>query len=120
MGVVKADAYGHGALPVARTLVAAGIERLAVALLEEAVELRRGGLTIPLLVMGALEPAQMGWNGAGRPAQVLVRSFVEQDLSVRNRLDEPSSEDWRWNPKNDVGVATLTHLRVSSWQKVRF
>ncbi len=37
----------------------------------------------------------MGWNGAGRPAQVPVRSFVEQDLSVRNRLDEPSSEDWR-------------------------
>ncbi len=62
----------------------------------------------------------MGWNGAGRPAQVPVRSFVEQDLSVRNRLDEPSSEDWRWNPKNDVGVATLTRLRVSSWQKVRF
>jgi alanine racemase len=59
LGVVKADAYGHGALPVARALQGAGIEHLAVALLEEAVELRSGGITTPILVMGALEPSQM-------------------------------------------------------------
>src|SRR5437867_8644227 len=59
LGVVKANAYGHGALPVAQALASAGIERLAVALLEEALELRHAGITTPLLVMGALEPAQM-------------------------------------------------------------
>jgi alanine racemase len=51
-GVLKADAYGHGAPAVARTLERAGIEGFAVALLEEAVELREAGIRAPLLVMG--------------------------------------------------------------------
>ena len=53
MGIVKADAYGHGALPVAQALVAAGAPLLAVALVEEGIELRQGGIEAPLLVMGA-------------------------------------------------------------------
>jgi alanine racemase len=59
LAVVKADAYGHGAIPVARCFQSLGIEHLAVALLEEAAELRDAGISIPLLVMGALEPSQM-------------------------------------------------------------
>ncbi len=51
-GVLKADAYGHGAPAVARTLERAGIAGLCVALLEEAVELRAAGITTPILVMG--------------------------------------------------------------------
>jgi alanine racemase len=51
-GVLKADAYGHGAPAVARTLERAGIAGLCVALLEEAVELRDAGIRIPILVMG--------------------------------------------------------------------
>ncbi len=51
-GVLKADAYGHGAPAVARTLERAGIAGLCVALLEEAVELRGAGITAPILVMG--------------------------------------------------------------------
>lgn len=54
MGVVKADAYGHGAVPVARTLEAAGIDMLAVALVEEGIELRVAGVGRPILVMGAI------------------------------------------------------------------
>ncbi len=53
-GVLKADAYGHGAPAVARTLERAGIAGLCVALLEEAVELRAAGIRVPLLVMGGL------------------------------------------------------------------
>ncbi len=53
MGIVKADAYGHGALPVAQALVAAGAPLLAVALVEEGIELREGGIEAPLLVLGA-------------------------------------------------------------------
>ncbi len=52
MAVVKADAYGHGAVRVASTLEDHGIEYLAVAQLQEAVELRRAGLRRPILVMG--------------------------------------------------------------------
>ncbi len=51
-GVLKADAYGHGAPAVARTLERAGIAGLCVALLEEAIELRSAGIQIPILVMG--------------------------------------------------------------------
>ncbi|MFT3766750.1 MAG: alanine racemase [Minicystis sp.] len=53
-GVLKADAYGHGAPAVARTLERAGISGLCVALLEEAVELRAAGIRTPILVMGGL------------------------------------------------------------------
>jgi len=52
VGVVKADAYGHGAVPVARALLAEGAPLLAVALVEEGVELRRAGIGAPVLVMG--------------------------------------------------------------------
>ena len=51
-GVLKADAYGHGASAVARTLERAGMQGLCVALLEEAIELRSAGIRIPILVMG--------------------------------------------------------------------
>jgi alanine racemase len=51
-GVLKADAYGHGAPAVARTLERAGIAGLCVALLEEGVELRAAGIRVPILVMG--------------------------------------------------------------------
>lgn len=49
MVVVKADAYSHGAVQVARTALAAGASRLGVAVLEEAFELRRGGIDAPVL-----------------------------------------------------------------------
>ena len=55
-GVVKANAYGHGAVPVGRALTEAGVHGLAVSSLEEALELREGGLTCPVLVLGGLRP----------------------------------------------------------------
>ncbi|HEY8041878.1 MAG TPA: alanine racemase [Polyangiaceae bacterium] len=50
--VLKADAYGHGAPAVARTLERAHVDGFCVALLEEAVELREAGIVAPILVMG--------------------------------------------------------------------
>lgn len=50
--VLKADAYGHGAPAVARTLERARVDGFCVALLEEAVELREAGIVAPILVMG--------------------------------------------------------------------
>lgn len=52
LGVVKADAYGHGALPVAHRLEKAGADYLAVSCLDEALELRRGGVAMPILILG--------------------------------------------------------------------
>jgi len=50
--VVKADAYGHGAVPVAREALAAGADILAVAMASEAVDLRKAGIEAPLIVLG--------------------------------------------------------------------
>ncbi len=49
--VIKANAYGHGLLPVARTLMAAGADALAVSLVGEAQALRDAGLNLPILVL---------------------------------------------------------------------
>ena len=52
MGIVKADAYGHGAVPVARTLLEGGANALGVAICEEGIELRENGIKAPILIMG--------------------------------------------------------------------
>lgn len=57
--VVKADGYGHGALPVARTAVSAGAPWLAVALVEEGIELRQGGIEVPILLLSEPRPNEM-------------------------------------------------------------
>lgn len=52
LGVVKADAYGHGAVPVSRHLEELGAEFLAVSNLEEAIQIRRGDVKLPILILG--------------------------------------------------------------------
>ncbi len=54
IGVIKADAYGHGAVPVARTLEAAGAAMLGVGDSREALELIHAGIRLPLLILGAI------------------------------------------------------------------
>src|SRR5947209_12830008 len=57
--VVKADASGHGAVPVARAALAGGATSLAVATVDEAAELRAAGLGDPLLVLGAISSEEL-------------------------------------------------------------
>lgn len=52
LGVVKADAYGHGYLEVAKTLLENGADALAVAFIDEAIQLRECGITSPILILG--------------------------------------------------------------------
>ena len=52
LGVVKADAYGHGSVQVSRCLEEAGADYLAVSSIDEAMELRVGGITMPILILG--------------------------------------------------------------------
>jgi alanine racemase len=56
--VVKANGYGHGAVEIARTVLAAGASGLCVALVQEGVELRRAGVTAPVLVLSEQPPEQ--------------------------------------------------------------
>lgn len=59
MAVVKADAYGHGAVLVAKAVVEAGANRLAVAVPEEGIELRKAGFELPIQVLGEVLPEQV-------------------------------------------------------------
>ena len=52
MGIVKADAYGHGSVHVSRCLQEAGADYLAVSSIDEAMELRTNGITMPILILG--------------------------------------------------------------------
>src|SRR5690606_18176810 len=54
MGIVKANAYGHGLVPVARRLEAEGVDQLGVAFLEEGIALREAGIGLPILVLGGI------------------------------------------------------------------
>ncbi|MDR2135548.1 MAG: alanine racemase [Treponema sp.] len=57
---VKADAYGHGALPLARAALDAGADFLAVALVQEGEELRRGGIRAPILLLSQCSDEELG------------------------------------------------------------
>ena len=59
MAVVKANAYGHGAIEIARNAISAGASWLAVAIPEEGVELRENGIDVPILILGAIDPSQI-------------------------------------------------------------
>ena len=52
LGVVKADAYGHGSVQVSRLLEELGADYLAVSSIDEAVELRHNGINMPILILG--------------------------------------------------------------------
>lgn len=98
IAVVKADAYGHGAVEVARTLARAGVERLAVATVGEALELMRDGIELPILVLwgiGAPEAAAAIDNGLetivydGRTVELLEAAAAQRGrrASVQIKVD---------------------------------
>ena len=71
LAVVKADAYGHGALPVSLKLEKLGVEYLGVAIPEEGVALRKGGVKAPILIFRRNFPGRCGrgdpiWPDPGR------------------------------------------------------
>ena len=58
MGVVKADAYGHGVFEVTKTLLDNGVDSLAVSMLDEAIQLRKNGIDVPILILGYTDPVR--------------------------------------------------------------
>ncbi len=81
LGVVKANAYGHGAVPVARKLEQLGAEYLAVASLNEAMELRQAGVRAPILILGATPEPLAGLVVEGGFTQTVFTPGLAQALS---------------------------------------
>ena len=107
LGVVKADAYGHGALPVSRLLQEAGADYLAVSCLDEALELRRGGITMPILILGHTPYEYTG---------TLIEENITQTVTCLAKALEYSAEAVRLGKelkihiKLDTGMSRLGFL----------
>ncbi len=102
VAVVKANAYGHGAVPVATAALAAGADGLAVGRLDEAVELRSAGITAPILVMGPVPP-----SGARRCVALRLTPTVH-DLNLAHALAHAARAAGRVLPvhvKVDTGMS---------------
>jgi alanine racemase len=101
IAVVKANAYGHGDVPVARTLVTAGAERLAVATIGEALRLREAGIEVPILVLWALGAAEAPLAVA---ANVEATVYSEGDVAVIERAAANAGRRASVQLKIDTGL----------------
>jgi alanine racemase len=99
MPVVKADAYAHGAVACGKVAVAAGCRWLAVAILDEALLLRRAGLTCDLLVLGFTPPEQC----ASAVAAGVTTTIFDPDTA--RALDEAGRR---------LGVRARAHLKIDT------
>lgn len=82
MGVVKADAYGHGVLEVVRTLLDNGVAQLAVSMLDEAIQIRKMGIDVPILVLSYTDPAKADEIVLNRVTQTVFSMDLAQALSA--------------------------------------
>ena len=99
LGVVKANAYGHGLVPVARHLARQGIDQLGVAFVEEGMELRRAGITTPILVMGGIFGPQ-------------VAQFIVHDLEITvSSLDKLRQVE---AAAQSLGRQATIHLKIDT------
>ncbi|MFK3937937.1 alanine racemase [Alkalihalobacillus sp. NPDC078783] len=103
MAVVKADGYGHGAVPVAKAAIAGGATFLGVAILDEALELREAGITAPILVLGRVRPVD-AYVAAKHHIAVTVFS-KEWLVNAQEKLD--SSIPLTIHVKCDTGMGRL-------------
>ena len=107
LGVVKANAYGHGALPVARKLEQLGAEYLAVSCLDEAIQLREGAVKAPILILGHTAPAYAG---------ELIHHHLTQTVSdwetaaALSQAAEQEGAPLKIHVKADTGMSRLGFL----------
>lgn len=102
VAVLKADAYGHGAVPLARRCERQRVAMIATALLEEAVELREAGITTPLLVLGALNRAQIA---AALDARITLGVAGPEELALV--CDESREREVPIHLKIDSGMGRM-------------
>ena len=101
MAVVKADAYGHGAVDVAHCFLENGASRLAVAMLTEAIELRNNNITAPIMILG-YTPLYLG--------EELINYDIEQTIYDLDYAKELSSLALTRNKKAKVHIALDTGM----------
>lgn len=107
LGVVKADAYGHGAVAVAKHLQSCGADYLAIACLDEALELRRSGVTMPILILGHTPPEYVS---------ELLDNDLTQTVSCEAKAQEYSQaalklgKTLKIHIKLDTGMSRLGYL----------
>ncbi|HEB13057.1 MAG TPA: alanine racemase [Actinobacteria bacterium] len=99
MAVVKSNAYGHGLIPVAKTVVEAGADRLGVASIEEAIELRTAGLQVPIQILS--EP----------PASASVAIIEHNLIPTVYSLDLPKALSVAARKK---GTTAKIHLKIDT------
>ena len=99
LGVMKADAYGHGAVPVSRALADLGAEYLAVSNLEEAVQIRRGEVRLPILILGYTFPYCY---------EELIREEIRPAVYRRDTVEELAAAAAK------VGKKAKVHIKVDT------
>ncbi|WP_308638363.1 alanine racemase [Paenibacillus silvisoli] len=103
MAVVKANAYGHGAYEIAQEAVACGVDYIGVAFLDEAVYLRKAGISAPILVLGYTPP-----EGASiaRELAITVTVYSEEVLYALSRAGE-AGQPVKIHIKIDTGMGRI-------------
>jgi alanine racemase len=104
LGVVKANAYGHGAAEVSRVLVSEGAKWLAVSTVEEGVALRQAGLAVNILVMTGF--LRYEWEALVEHALTPVIHSLE-DLAALGALAHAASKSINYHLKIDSGMHRL-------------
>jgi len=116
IGIVKANAYGHGALPVARALEADGARMLGVATVEEGVELRGGGIRLPVVVLGGVDPAQAAEAHSHDLSAIL---FDRGQIGYLARAAEGAGRPFPVHVKVDTGMGRLGLLPREAMEAAR-
>ena len=104
MGIVKANAYGHGLVAVARHLEASGVDRLGVAFVEEGIALRRAGIRLPILVLGGIFGPQVA-DYLRHDLEITVSSLDK--LRQVEAVAESSGQRARVHLKIDTGMERI-------------
>lgn len=107
LAVVKADAYGHGAVAVSRALIKEGVEQLGVATLEEGIELRSAGINTPILVFGGCYSGQEREFLAQKLTAVV---FSLDDLERLERFGSVNRVSFPIHLKCDTGMGRVGFL----------
>ncbi|MDO3408610.1 alanine racemase [Saccharibacillus sp. CPCC 101409] len=108
LACVKANAYGHGAVEVSREMERLGADYLSVAFLDEALELRDAGISLPILVLGYTPPEGLS---VARDRGVTVALFSDEVLEAAKRLERgPSIPRLKVHIKADSGMGRLGQM----------
>ena len=81
MAVIKADAYGHGAIPCAKAAIETGVEYLGAGIIEEGIELRENNITEPILILGSIFPDEVADLVRHNFATILCTPHLAQALA---------------------------------------